>query len=108
MLPKANITIDEIETVINYSLYNIGEWAELYTTDKNVMKRFDKFAKAHPDYCRLVKEDNYSMTFSVHPKCANLYPKAPKKMNYTDEQKAQLTERLRLMREKQNGTLPQE
>lgn len=89
---------EDTETVINYSKYHIGDWAELYTTDKQVMKRIEKFCVNHPDYGKLLKEDKYSMTFSLHPKCACLYPHAPRKMNFTEEQKKIMSERLARIR----------
>lgn len=95
MLEKYNMQLDETETVINYSKYHIGDWAEVYTTDKTVMKRYEKFAQQHPDYCRLLKEDKYSMTFSVHPKSASLYPRAPRKLNLTEEQRLAAAERFK-------------
>ena len=100
MLEKYAIQEDEKETVINYSVYHIGEWAELYTTDKVVMKRYEKFCDAHPEYCKLLKEDAYSMTFSVHPKCASLYPRAPRKVVLSDEQKQALADRMKEIRKK--------
>ena len=95
MTEKVYTLLEDTETVINYCKYHIGDWAEVYTTDKNVMKRFDKFCKNNPDYCKLIKEDKYSMTWSVHPKCASLYPRAPRKgRTYSEEEKRLLAERL--------------
>lgn len=92
MKEKVDIKADECETVINYSRYHIGEWAELYTTDKGVMKRVEKFCEKHPDYGKLIREDKYSMTFSLHPKCASLYPRAPRKVVMTEERMKQIEE----------------
>lgn len=94
MKEKVDIKADECETVINYSRYHIGDWAELYTTDKGVMKRVEKFCEKHPDYGKLICEDKYSMTFSLHPKCASLYPRAPRKMAMTDEARKLLADRM--------------
>lgn len=94
MKEKVVMMAEDTETVINYCKFHIGEWAELYTTDKQVMKRIEKFCKNHPEYGKLIKEDKYSMTFSMHPKCASLYPRAPRKMNFTEDQKRELAERL--------------
>ena len=85
-MTKINPSPDEVETIINFSSTQIGSWAEVYTNDRYVMKRYEKFRKEHPEYATLIKEDDYSMTYSVHPKCASLYPRAPKKMNLTQEQ----------------------
>ena len=101
MIEKKIMSADETETTINYSVYHIGDWAEVYTTDKTVMKRYEKFASAHPEYCKLVHDGKYSMTFSVAPKCASLYPRAPRKVNYTEEQLEELRQRLAKARDKQ-------
>lgn len=98
MTEKISMLAEDTETVINFCKHNIGDWAEVYTTDKAVMKRYDKFTQNHPEYCRLVGEDKYSMTFSVDPKCASYFPRAPRKVNYTEEQKRLLAERLAAVR----------
>lgn len=87
MKKKADTMSEDKETIINFSEYHLGEWAEVYTTDKQVMLRYEKFCNAHPDMAKLIKEDKYSMTFSVHPKCAGIYPKAIVKMSLTEEQR---------------------
>ena len=103
MTPKITMSAGETETVINYSVYHIGEWAEIYTTDKFVMARYEKFANKYPDFCKLYKEDKYSMTFSVHPKCVGIYPRAPRIAHFTPEQQAINAERLRKMRAERNN-----
>ena len=103
MTEKITIPAEEAETVINFSKGQIGDWAEVYTTDKPVMKRFEKFVTKHPDYGRLLKEDKYSMTFSVHPKSASLYPKAPRTVVMTEERKQALADRLREARNRNNA-----
>lgn len=91
---KIGVPLEEQETVINYSKMGIGEWAEVYTTDNVVMKRYEKFGAKRPEYCKLLKKDNCSATFSVHPKCAGIYPKAPRQTNLTEEQRKELQERM--------------
>ena len=98
---KVDMPIEDQETIINISKYHIGDWAEVYTTDKNVMKRFLKFCEKHSDYGKVIKDDKYSMTFSVHPKCASLYPYAPRKVVLTDEQLEERRERMRILRASQ-------
>lgn len=100
MQPKEDTMFEDRETVINYCQYHIGEWAEVYSTDKTVMRRFEKFCNEHPEYGRLIKEDKYSMTFSIHPKCASLYPKAPRKVKYSEEYRQELRNRLEAARNK--------
>ena len=97
---KVSVPKEEQETVINYSKFGIGEWAELYTTDTVVMKRYEKFGAKRPDYCKLLKKDNYSATFSVHPKCVGIYPKAPRQTNLTEERRKELQDRMSQIRSK--------
>ena len=87
MKKKVDTMSEDKETIINFSEYHLGEWAEVYTTDKLVMARYQKFCKQHPDMAKIIKDDKYSMTFSVHPKCAGIYPKAIVRMNLTEEQR---------------------
>ena len=95
MTEKIIMTSEDTETTINYNKFTLGDWAEVYTTDKTIMKRFEKFCQKHPDYAKLVKEDKYSMTFSVHSKCASLYPRAPRKVNMTEEKLEELRNRFK-------------
>lgn len=50
----------------------------MYTTDKSMMRRYEQFSQKFPDHCRLVKEDQYSMTFTIDPVCMGFKPKAPR------------------------------
>ena len=88
------MNMDEIETIINISKYHIGDWAEVYTTDKSVMSKYTKFANSHPEQCKIIHQDAYSMTFSVNPKC--IAPRAPRKVS--EEQRLASAERLRTYR----------
>lgn len=99
MKEKISIPEEEIETTWNYSKVGIGPWAEMYTTDKSMMKRYEKFALKYPDRCKILKDDQYSMTFSIDPKCFGFYPRAPRIVNMTDERKQELAERMRKARE---------
>ncbi len=73
----------------------------MYTTDKIIMHHYEKFLKNYPDYCKLVREDRYSMTFSIDPKCMGFYPKAPRKgPELTDEQKKANSDRLKRLKER--------
>lgn len=93
-MKKIEVPIDEQETIINYSK-SLGDWAEVYTTDKVIMKRYQKFCKEHPDCGTVVAEDQYSVTFSVDPRCAGMFPKAPRKVVMTEERKEQLREQMK-------------
>ena len=100
MTPKKPITREETETV--WSLTCDG--MELYTTDKVMMQRYEKFSKAHPEQCQLIKEDEYGMTFKMDPRCIGLKPRAIHKAPaLTEEQMAANAERLRAHRTKQKA-----
>lgn len=88
------MNFDEQETVINFSRYHIGEWAEVYTSDKSVAKRYDRFCEKYPDHCKLIKTDKYGSVYSIHPKCAGIYPHAPRIRTMTEEQRKEIAERL--------------
>ena len=103
MTEKVPMIAEDVETIWNYSKYHLGEWPEMYTTDKVMMKRYEHFSQRYPDYCKLLKEDKYSMTFTVHPKCMGVYPRAPRKgPALTEEQKQANRERLQKSREAKN------
>ncbi len=101
MTKKKTMTTEEVETIWNYSKYHIGDWVEMYTTDKTIMRRYERFANRYPDHCKLIKEDAYSMTFTVDPKCMGFNPKAPRKGPVlTAEQKQANSNRLAKLRMK--------
>lgn len=103
MTEKVRIQFGEIETVWNYSRYHIGEWVEMYTNDKTMMHRYEKFSQRFPDHCKLIKKDKYSMTFTIDPKCMGFNPRAPRKgPTLTEEQKRINSERLEKMRKAKN------
>lgn len=101
MTEKIIVSAEDTETTWNYSKYHIGDWIEMYTTDKMMMKRYEKFTNAHPDQCRIVAEDQYSMTFSINPKCMGFYPHAIRKVTMSEEEKQQRSERMKQLRQKQ-------
>jgi len=86
----------ELETTINHSP---GHWAEVYTTDPKVIGRYMKLCESNPELFKIIEQTEYSVIFSVHPKHASLYPKAPRKVNYTEEQRQALRDRLSAVRE---------
>ena len=69
---------EDSETIWNYCKFHFGDWVEMYTTDKVMMRRYEAFAQKYPEHCKLVKEDRYSMTFIIHPACMGVKPRAAK------------------------------
>ena len=42
MTEKVTMLPEDTETIWNYCKYHIGEWIEMYTTDKSMMRRYEK------------------------------------------------------------------
>ena len=103
MTDKVQMLPEDVETVWNFSKYHIGEWIEMYTTDRSMMKRYEEFTDLYPDHCKLVREDQYSMTFSVDPKCMGIKPRVPRKGSVlTEDQKQANKVRLENLRKQNN------
>ena len=67
--------------------------------NKALMRRYEVFSQKYPDHCKLIKEDQYSMTFTIDPACMGFKPRAPRKGPVlTDEQKQVNAERLEQLR----------
>lgn len=98
MVEKIGTALEDKETVFNKSQYHIGDHWEIYTTDIVDMRRYEKLALKYPDEVKILKDDKYSMTFSVPLKWVRV--SAPRKM--TEEQIAAATERLSAARAAQN------
>lgn len=104
MTEKVTMLAEDTETVWNYCKYHLGDWIEMYTTDKVMMRRYEQFAQKYPDHCKLVNEDQYSMTFTIDPVCMGFKPRVPRKGPVlTDEQKQANRERLENIRRRNGG-----
>ena len=93
------VPIDEQETTIN--LEAILGVAEVYSCEPTMMRKLEKLAKEHPDEVTLEHPDGYGIIAHV-PK-GYVSVRAPKKMNYTDEQRRVLAERAKALRARQLG-----
>ena len=103
MNKKVLIQAEDTETVWNYCKFHIGDWVEMYTTDKVMMRRYEKFSQRYPDHCKLIKEDQYSMTFSIDPVCMGIKPRVPRKgPALSEEQRKINAERLKYLRKAKN------
>lgn len=89
----ANRSRLEQETIINFN--EEEKIASVYTFNKPLQKRLAKLAELYPNECKR-EFDTWqpagSVDYSVPKKWIKINP--TKKVNYTDEQKAALAERL--------------
>lgn len=103
MTEKTAMLAEDTETTWNYCKFHNGDWIETNTTDKVVMRRYEKYSQKYPEYCKLIKEDQYSMTFMIHPRYMGLFPRAPRKGPVlSEEQKKINSERLGRLRKAKN------
>lgn len=94
-------TGEEKETIINYN--QAESEASVWTFDPKVIRTLRKMAEERPDECKVVKEGpEESVEFSVPKKWVKVKP--PKKMELSEERKAQMAEHLKAWRDgKQNA-----
>ena len=89
----ANRSRLEQETIINFN--EEEKVASVYTFNKTLQRRLAKLAEQYPDDCKRefdTWQPEGSVDYSVPKKWIKINP--PKKVNFTDEQKAALAERL--------------
>ena len=87
------------ETAINY--LNVDEWAAVCSSEKKWVNKILDLREKYPDQVQIkhYPEDNMGMIYAYVPK--KWVKVAPtRKVNYTDEQKAAMAERLAAAREK--------
>lgn len=92
----ANRSRLEQETIINFN--EEEKEASVYTFNRALQRKLSRLAEEHPDECRRAKtwQPGESVEYIVPKKWIKVSP--PKKVNYTDEQKAALAERLASVR----------
>ena len=90
MKDKRTITLDEQELVVNFIPCEMGSDCEVYTTIPYMMKYLDKLVTDHPDVCKIIKDDQYSLTVRMPFKLCK--PHAPR--NISPEQRKANTERI--------------
>lgn len=89
----ANRSRLEQETIINFN--EEEKVASVYTFNKTLQRRLAKLAEQYPDDCKRefdTWQPEGSVDYTVPKKWIKINP--PKKVNFTDEQKAALAERL--------------
>lgn len=88
----------ERETIINYN--DEEKIAEVYTCNKALMRKLDKFCISHPDTYKLIKQDDESKTYEFPKKLVSIRtPRPPSTRIMSDEQKQAARDRLAKMRE---------
>lgn len=91
----SNLTNYEKETIINF---NEGEQlASVYTYSRRLQNKLNKLVDVNPDISIKCQDDECT-TYIVPKKWIKVSP--PRQVNYTDEQKAAMAERLAAAREK--------
>lgn len=91
----SNLTNYERETVINYN--NEEDTATVYTYHRSLQSKLNKLVGVNPDIS-ILRQDEESTTYVVPKRWIKVSP--PRQVNYTDEQKAAMAERLAAAREK--------
>lgn len=94
----SNLSNYERETIINFN--EDEQTASVYTHNRKLQNKLNKLVDANPDisvHC----QDEECTTYIVPKKWIKVSP--PRQVNYTDEQKAAMAERLAAAREKKAG-----
>lgn len=79
MKEKVRIPLEEQETHINYSPVEMGKDCEVYTTIPTMMKYLDKLVTKFPEQCKMLKDDQYSVTVRIPFKLVK--PRKPRVMS---------------------------
>lgn len=90
-----NLTKYEQETIINYN--NEEKTASIFTYDKSLIRKLDKRLAEMPDM-RLIRKDEDFAEYSLPKKWIKVaFPR-----QYSDEQRAEMAERMRAARTMNN------
>lgn len=98
--------VDERELIVSY--YTDQDIAQVYTSDYNLMAKFDKFVESNPDVWKLKRTqkcqgDVVGKDYECPAKCISFRAEPPKKREMTEEQKEMAREQLRKYRESKNS-----
>jgi hypothetical protein len=91
------LTAFERETIILFS--DEDSTATLYTCQSPMMTKMNKLCKSNPDTYKLIKQDEYSKTYSFPKKLVSLRTPSAKR-ELSEEQKEQLRIRMQNARKK--------
>lgn len=90
-----NLSNYERETIINFN--EAEKTASVYTYNRKLQNKLNKLVGVNPDIS-VHRQDEESITYIVPKKWIKVSP--PRQVNYTDEQKAVMAERLAAARNK--------
>lgn len=90
-----NLSNYERETIINFN--EAEPTASVYTCNRRLQNKLNKLVGVNPNIS-VHREDEESVTYQVPKNWIKVSP--PRQVNYTDEQKAAMAERLAAAREK--------
>lgn len=89
----------ERETIISYN--QLEKTGNVYTFDPKVIARLDEAAKERPDECKFLKDGPEGAKEYEVPKTW-LRPRPTRKLNYTEEERAEMSERMKKIREQRH------
>lgn len=72
--PKDSISLEEQETVINYSPAE-RKTATIYTSSQRDLRRLWKIYEQHPDEVQIVRDDKYGTEFRIPESWIRIRPK---------------------------------
>lgn len=87
-----SISREEQETIINFSADDKTAW--VYTCDPVYIRKMDKLCERCPESYKLIKQDEYSKTYSMPKKLVSFRTPVAKR-ELTDEERAVLSERMK-------------
>ena len=97
-----SVSYEEQETTISFSRTNNG--AEIWTSDRTTMTRLDRLCAESPEYWKCKKVENFldgslaNKVYTVTDKSLISFRSKKVKRELTDEQRAEMVERLRRTR----------
>lgn len=91
-IKKIPVTLDEQETTINLYPKQVSDRAEVYSCIPSMMAKLRKLAENFPDDVAIEKEDEIGLFANVPQSWITI--RKPRQMNYTEEQKQAMRERL--------------
>ena len=95
---RYNVPLEEQETIIQFN--RDEKHATIYTSDSTMMTKLDKLCETAPDNYKCTKEetikgDTVSKFYRLEDKTLLSLRSKKKEMNYSEEQRKMLSERMR-------------